>query len=228
MAEINSTPYQRAVGSLMYTMLGTRPDLAYAVGVLSQHSASPGTEHWAALQRVYKYLRGLSFLKLTFRGNKTSSLTPLGYVDADWAADINNRRSITGFVYLLADGAICWSSKKQHSTALSSTEVEYMAACNATKEALWLQSFLQELGYAQDPATTILIDNQSAMALAKNPAFHDRSKHIAIRYHFICEKVEDGIIQLEYVPTNDQVADIFTKGLSCEKHVCFIGRMGLF
>ena len=158
-AEIDPTPYQRAVGSLMYAMLGTRPDLAYSIGTLSQHSATPGNDHWAALQRVYRYLRGTSQLKLTFRGGSSSTTKPIGYADADWASDINDRRSISGYTYIIGGGAICWPSKKQHSTALSSTEAEYMAACNATKEAVWLRSFLQELKEKDDSPMTILIDN---------------------------------------------------------------------
>ncbi len=148
-------------------------------------------------------------------------------MDADWASDPIDRRSISGFTFLICGGAVSWSSKKQHSTALSSTEAEYMAASNATKEAIWLRTFLSELGFKMDAPLPLLIDNQSAIALAKNSAFHDRTKHIAVRYHFIREKYEAGEIDVSYVPTGDQVADVLTKGLPREKHTRFSRSMGL-
>ena len=229
-AEIDPKDYQRALGSLMYAMLGTRPDIAYAVGVLSQHAATPGEEHWTALMRVYRYLRGTSDLTLTYHGDEGESKSfpdPICYVDADWAADINDRRSISGHVFLMSGGAVCWSSKKQKSTALSSTEAEYMAASNATKEAIWVRTLLSELSQLSSGPTTLFIDNQSAMALAKNAAFHDRSKHIAVRHHFIREKLEDGDIDVHYVPTGDQTADVLTKALGREKHEKFIRGFGM-
>ncbi|CAL1698123.1 unnamed protein product [Somion occarium] len=228
--EIDAQEYQRALGSLMYAMLGTRPDIAYSVGILSQHAAKPGEEHWGALMRVYRYLRGMSDRKLVYQGAKGESKSfpdPVCFVDADWAADINDRRSISGYTFIMSGGAVCWSSKKQKSTALSSTEAEYMAASNATKEAIWIRTFLSELGQLTSGPTTLFIDNQSAMALAKNAAFHDRTKHIAVRHHFIREKLEDDEIDVHYVPTGDQTADVLTKGLSREKHERFIAGMGM-
>ena len=152
----------------------------------------------------------------------------LGYVDADWAGDMDDRRSISGYTFITARGAISWSSKKQPSIALSSTEAESMAATAAAKEATWLEVLFSEI----KPLLTrmpvkLLIDNQSAMSLAKNATFHNRTKHIAIRHHYIREKVDEGEIVLEYLPTAEQVADVLTKPLSREKHICFIEGMGL-
>jgi hypothetical protein len=209
----------------MYAMLATRPDLAFAVGVLSKHSATPGEEHWSALKRAYRYLRKTSDERLTFRGN--GEINPRGFVDADWASDNNDRRSITGQVFLMAGGAVSWQSKKQDSVALSSTEAEYMAASSATREALWISTFLNELTIIPIQPISLLIDNQSAISLAKNAVFHSRTKHIAIRYHFIRERVESGEVKLEYVPTNLQVADVLTKPLGREKHERFVEGMGL-
>ncbi|OBZ79951.1 Retrovirus-related Pol polyprotein from transposon TNT 1-94 [Grifola frondosa] len=225
-AEIDATPYQSALGSLMYAMLGTRPDLAFAVGALSKHAAHPGEEHWTALMHVYKYLRATTDLRLVYDGNAKGEF-PLCYVDANWASDVNDRRSVTGYVYIMSGAAISWSSKKQPSTALSSTEAEYMAMAGATKEALWLRTFLDEIQQLPAAATLLLVDNQSAMALAKNAAFHDRTKHIAVRHHFIRDELEEGHIRAEYVPTGDQVADVLTKALAREKHVRFTEGMGL-
>jgi transposase InsO family protein len=224
-AEVDVKTYQSALGALMYAMLATRPDIAYAVGVLSKYAATPGQAHWTALKRVYRYLRGTVNMCLTYRGNSEPDL--LAFVDADWASDINDRRSTTGFVFLISGGAVSWSSKKQTSVALSSTEAEYMAAAAATKEAIWLKTFLSELDFSKTHPITLQIDNQSAILLAKNAMFHERTKHIAIRYHFIREKLEEGEICVEYVPTNEQVADVLTKPLTREKHGRFVEGMGV-
>lgn len=220
--------YQSMLGSLMYLMIGTRPDLAYAVGALSQHAATPGKQHFEALKRAYRYVRATTDHSITYTGGTDGNTNLTGYVDADWATDINDRRSITGYVFNMCGGAVSWSSKKQHSTALSSTEAEYMAASNASKEAIWLRGLLLELGAIKnDFPIPLLIDNQSAIALVKNGEFHERTKHIGIRYHFIRERYEDGEIELEYCPTGDQVADALTKPLSREKLETFVGAMGV-
>ena len=224
---INVKTYQSMLGSLMYLMLGTRPYLAFAVGALSQHAATPGSAHLAALKRVYHYVRGTSDYALVYN-RSTNGLALTGYVDADWAADVNTRRSVTGYVFTLAGGAVSWASRKQHSTALSSTEAEYMAASQATTEAIWLRNLRRELKQLEAPYSgPLLIDNQSAIALIKNAEFHERTKHIAVRYHFIRERYESGEIAIEYCPTGDQVADVLTKGLSREKVERFSEKMGL-
>lgn len=224
--EVNNKSYQSALGALMYAMLATRPDLAFSVGALSRHAAAPGEAHWAALKRVYQYLRGTTDARLVYSGDSVRN--PFGYVDADWASDINDRRSITGYVFVLANGAVSWSSKKQTSVALSSTEAEYMAASAATKEAIWIRTLIRELNMIPSPKPTLLLlDNQSAMSLAKNSVFHDRTKHISIRHHFIREQLEMGEVAVDYISTNAQVADILTKGLTREKHIRFTKGMGI-
>ena len=140
---------------------------------------------------------------------------------------MNDRRSTSGYVFILAGAAVSWSSKKQTSVALSSTEAEYIASAHAAKELIWLRELLAGLDLATNSPTTLLMDNQSAIAIAKNPAFHERTKHIEVRYHFLKKMVEDEKIRLEYVPTTEQTADAMTKGLSREKHELFIGQMGL-
>jgi len=170
--EVDTKTYQSALGGLMYAMLATRPDLAYAVGVLSKHAACPRQAHFAALKRVYRYLCGTTDTRLIYR--KTSEMSLLGYIDMDWAGDVNDRCSISGYTFVTAGAAISWSSK-QPSVALSSTEAEYMAAAAAAKEATWLKLLFSEI----EPSLSctpikLLIDNQSAMSLAKNATFHDR------------------------------------------------------
>ena len=150
-----------------------------------------------------------------------------GFVDADWASDVNDRKSTSGFVFMLGGAAISWSSKKQTSVALSSTEAEYIAAAHATKEVVWLRRLLTELSLDLSPPTILHVDNQSAIAIARNPEFHDRTKHIEVRHHFLRHKVEAEEICLEYISTEDQVADVLTKGLVREKHERFSGAMGV-
>ena len=148
------------------------------------------------------------------------------FVDADWGAN-ENRRSIGGYIVILAGGAISWSCKKQGTVALSTTEAEYMALVQAAKENIWLQRLLKELGREAENAKTIYEDNQGAIALANNPEYHARTKHIDIQYHFVRECVENGDIKLEYCPTADMVADALTKALPKERHWKLLEKMGM-
>jgi len=150
-----------------------------------------------------------------------------GFVDADWASNINNRKSTSGFIFMLAGGTISWSSKKQSSVALSSTKAEYITGAHTAKEAIWLRHLLTKLGLEINAPTFLHIDNQSAIAIAKNPKFHNCTKHIKIHHHFLHAKVEAGEIELLYIPTSNQIADILTKGLCKEKHWAFAHKMGL-
>jgi hypothetical protein len=143
--EVEVQLYQRAVGALMYLMLGTRLDLAYTVAALGRHSACPGTDHQCALDRAFRYLRATKNWKLVFQRGAPNGTVLRGFVDADWASDVNDRKSTSGFVFMLAGGAVSWGSKKQSAVALSSTEAEYIAAAHAAKEVIWLQRLLFEL-----------------------------------------------------------------------------------
>ena len=132
----------------------------------------------------------------------------LGYCDSDWGASIDDRRSVSGLVFTIAGGAVTWQTQKQKSIALSTVEAEYMAACQAAKDAVWLRAFLIELGLNATAPTTIFCDSQGAMALAKNPEHHQRSKHIDLRYHFVREQVSSGTIALVYTSTTSMAADL--------------------
>jgi hypothetical protein len=145
----------------------------------------------------------------------------------DWANDVNDCRSTLGYIFILAGTAVSWSLKKQTSVALSSTEAKYIASMHTAKELIWLRELLTRLDLTTNSPTTLLMDNQSAIAIAKNPAFHKCMKHIEVRYHFLKKMVEDGKIRLDYIPTTEQMADAMTKGLSREKHELFVGQMGL-
>ena len=197
MAHMSKVPYASVVGSLMYAMVCTRPDIAHAVGVVSRYLNNPGKEHWMAVKWILKYLRGTTNQALCFGG---SNIALQGYVDADMAGDRDNRRSTTGYVFTVGGTAVSWVSKIQSVVALSTTEAEYVAATEASKEMIWLQRFMDELGKKHDMGT-LYSDSQSAIHLAKNSAFHSRTKHIQLKYHFIRSILEDGQLKLEKIHT---------------------------
>jgi hypothetical protein len=151
----------------------------------------------------------------------------IGFCDADWAGDIDQRKSTSGFVFFLGGGAICWSSKRQSTVALSTAEAEYMATTLACQEAIWLKELLTQIGLGMEGEITLLNDNQSALALAKNPTHHSRTKHIAIKYHFVREQLDCGSISLKYCSTADMIADVLTKGLPRVRHEDLTSQLGV-
>ena len=217
-------PYREALGALMYASVATRPDITFAISTLARFSQNPGPTHWTALKRVFAYLKGMRDFWLTLGGRESKLI---GYSDADGMSQ-ESRRPISGYTYLIG-GSISWSSKRQDIVTLSTTEAEYVALTHAAKEAIWLQNLLGELfptGKSPSPIT-INCDNQGAIALSKDDRFHARTKHIDIRFHFIRNSVETGLIQVQYCPTDDMVADILTKGLPHVKTKHFASLMGL-
>ena len=216
--------YQSMVGSLMYAMLATRPDLAQSIQQISQFSQKPTNTHEKAVKHALRYLNGTIDQGITYNGNLGMKLE--SWSDANWGGE-EGRESVSGFVFTLAGGAITYSSKKQGSVALSSTESEYMAILHALKEQIWLLRFLREIGYDISNQNLIYCDNQSAIALAHNPEHHARTKHIDIQYHFVRNCVEDGTTQLEYCPMEDMVADGLTKALGPERHRKLAKLMGM-
>lgn len=216
--EMQRVPYRSAVGSLMYLMVATRPDLAAAVGVVSRFMESPGVAHWQAVKRIFRYLRGTTDMALELGGCDDGGVVLQGFCDSDWGGDPDSRRSTTGYIFSLGTGSISWSSKRQATVALSSTEAEYVAASFATREVLWLRTLLEEIGCKQERPTLVRSDNQGAIALVRNPVHHQRTKHIAIQHHFVREQFENAVVDFKYVATAQQAADILTKPLSRDKH----------
>ncbi|PIL25727.1 hypothetical protein GSI_11477 [Ganoderma sinense ZZ0214-1] len=210
--DMRDVPYREAVGSLMYAAMGTRPDVTFAVTALSQFMQNPGRAHWDAIKRVLRYLKGTRELWLVY-GDDNNGLH--SFSDADWGSSMEHRHSISGYVFTLDGGAISWSSKKQNVVALSSTEAEYIALTHATKEAIWLRYVLADVLHPELSSFPVRLcsDNRSAIALAKDNAFHPRTKHIDIRYHFIREAVDNHNVALEYRRTEDMPTDLFTKAL---------------
>jgi hypothetical protein len=222
--EMRRNPYRSIVGSLMYAMIATRPDLAVAVGTLSRYLENPGMQHWNQAKRVLRYLKSTQNVGLEFK-SKEGSL--VGYSDADWAGDIDTRRSTTGYLFYLGQALVSWNSKLQPTVALSSTEAEYLALTAAVKEALWIRTFLQDLGIHDNNTTTVYSDNQGCLALAKNPVYHGRTKHIDVRHHFIRNNIENGDIVVDYCRTDHMPADMLTKPLARTKFEEHKSRLGL-
>jgi len=203
--------YQQLIGSLLYAMIVSRPDISFAVTKLAQYSHNPSTSHLAAAKHLIRYLKGTADLGICYRGSSGAGL--IGYSDSDWAADRDDRRSMGAHVFLLAQGAVCWSSKKQHVVSLSSTEAEYMSLSQTAAQAAWIRSFLGELGMHLKGAITIVGDNKGSIDIANNPIVGRGTKHIAIRYHFIRDCVSCGQITLLRYPSSHITADTLTKSL---------------
>jgi len=241
LSQHDSTLYRSIVGSIMYLMLATRQDLSYAVGAVSQFSSAPSIDHLAALHHILRYIRVSAHLQLYLTRcsafEATPQATPLtkphypkilwdtkitGYSDSDRAGCLDSHHSTGAYIFLAGQLPVTWSSKAQPTVALSSTEAEYMALTQATKEAIQLHFLLSEIldcQYKKLPSITIFADNQGCIALAYNPEDHAPTKHIDIQHHFVREKVEGGEVSLEYTPIGVMVADCLTKALPREKFV---------
>jgi hypothetical protein len=222
--DMSDVPYRNAVGSLMYLMVCTRPDIANAVGIVSQYMQNPGRAHWSAVQHIFRYLRGTSGASLELGGDPHNKIILSGFSDSDYAGDLDGRKSTSGYCFSLGRGMISYQSKRQPCVALSTTEAEYMACCSAAREAIWLRGGLSELGFEQKLPTLIHEDNQGCIALVRNPVNHERTKHIDVRFHFIRDSVEKGLVIIRYCATKDMIADILTKPLHRPQHLlCFQG-----
>lgn len=221
--ELKTIPYQQAIGSLLFAAQCTRPDISMAVNMLSRFNKDPRKEHWSAVKRVFRYLKGTLSTRLCYR--KETNIDFLAYSDADWANDVNERKSTTGYVTLFQGGAISWSSKRQPTVALSSTEAEYMALSAVTQEVIWLRSLSEEINPSnKKEATVIYCDNRSAIDLASTSSFHPRSKHIDVRHHFIRDKISQNEIRISSVSTNDMIADSLTKAVFL-KNICIVQNL---
>ena len=209
--EFDKVKYQSAVGSLLYLSTRSRPDIAFAVGNAARYCAQPTQLHWSAVKRILRYLKGTTHLGLMYRPDNS---TLVGYSDADWAGDTNDRKSTSGYVFMMSGSAISWRSKKQSSVALSTAEAEYIALSSATQEAMWLRQLLSSLkDFPLSEPTIIYEDNQSTICMAKNNQSHGRSKPVDIKFHFVREQVEQQTIKVTYCKSEEMNADIFTKGI---------------
>jgi len=219
--------YATIIGSIMFPSLVGRPDIAYAANRLAQFTKNPKPKHWTAVKRLLRYLKGTKNYKLTYGRSDELLHNELSiYCDVDWASE-GDRKSISGYVVTIAGGAIAWSSKKQGTIALSTGEAEYVAATHVAKQVLWHCSILRELEFPLPDTSTILLDNQAALAIARHPECHSRTKHIDIAYHFLRDLVENRTIDMIYIDTEYNVADLFTKGLPRGVHQNFTTEIGV-
>jgi hypothetical protein len=186
----------------------------------------PSTNHWAAVKQILRYIQGTKDYGCRYRAGHASPVL-LGYSDSDHAGDVGDRKSTSGQVYFLGNNLVTWSSQKQKCVATSSCEAEYIAASNATCQGIWLSRLLGEMEGTEPSMFKLLIDNKSAIALAKNPVHHDRSEHIDIKYHSIREHIEKGRVEVAYVRTHDQLADILTKALGRVRFIEMRQKLGV-
>ncbi|KAJ9540535.1 hypothetical protein OSB04_027041 [Centaurea solstitialis] len=226
--KMKSVPYASAIGSIMYAMLCIRPDVAYSVSVASRYQQNPGESHWVAVKNILKYLRRTKEMFLVFGGTE-DEISVTGYSDASFQTDRDDFRSQSGYVFTLNGGAISWKSSKQDTIADSTTEAEYIAACDAAKEAVWLKNFLSDLRVVTSISRPIDIfcDNSGAVAQAKEPRDHHKSRHVLRKYHLIREIIGRGDVRICKIPTEDNVADPLTKPLARAKHEGHANSIGM-
>ncbi|XP_065075013.1 uncharacterized protein LOC135698808 [Ochlerotatus camptorhynchus] len=217
MEEMKSVPYKEAVGCLSFAAQVTRPDIAFAVNVVSQYSANPGRPHWEAVKRIIRYLKGTITKKLEYSTSGPADI--VGYSDADWGGDADDRKSTTGYVFMMQGGAISWNVKKQPTVALSSCEAEYMAMSRTIQEAMWWSNLQSQ--FCEAKPISVCCDNQSAISIANNGSYNPRTKHVSIRYHFVHDSLQHGVVQLSYTSTTEQPADGFTKPMTVQKQQKF-------
>lgn len=221
--KVNSTNYKQMIGSLMYLTV-TRPDLCYVVSLLARFMEAPTLLHEMAVKRVCRYLKGTTELGILYKREGEETL--LAYSDSDYAGDLDDRKSTSGYVFNVNSAAVAWSSKKQPVVSLSTTEAEFIAAAACACQSVWMQRVLGNLGKKKCKCV-IYCDNSSTIKLSKNPVMHGRSKHIDVRFHFLRDLVTDGIVELVHCGSKEQLADIMTKPLKLEQFLKMREQLGL-
>lgn len=204
----DSFRYRSVVGALQYLTL-TRPDISFVVNKVCQFLSQPTEVHWEAVKRILRYIKGTLDTGLQIRKSMSTGVSI--FTDADWAGCVDDRRSTGGFAVFVGPNLISWSSKKQPTVLRSSTEAEYKALANGAAEAIWIDSVLKELGVPQQRTPILWCDNLGATYLTANSVFHARTKHIEIDFHFVRERVAAGALEVRFISTDDQLADVFTK-----------------
>lgn len=220
---MNKVPYAEAIGSLMYLMTGSRPDISFCISLLSRYMSNPGPAHWEAVKWLFRYIKGTNHLSLCYR-KTDDSIKVEGYVDASYASDYDNRKSTSAYYIFVAGNCVSWKSQLQPIVSLSSTEAEFIAATEAIKELIWVRGLLSEIKIS-DESAVLKIDSQSAIYLCKDPMLHERSKHIDVRYYFIRDIIANGQVCIQKVKGNLNIADFGTKIVPFNKF-CFC-RKGL-
>ena len=218
--EVDTTQYRRLVGSLLY-LAHTRQDLAFSVGYVSRCMQRPTMEHQQAVKRIIRYVAGTLDHGLYYP-RCPGGAHFIRYNDSDHAGDIDTSKSTSGIIFFLGKCLVSWQLVKQPVVAMSSCEADYVAASTASTQALWLAQLLSDLLGRDTGAVDFRVDSKSALALARNPVFHERSKHIRVRYHFIRGCLEEGSVKASYINTKDELADLFTKPLGRSSSLSFV------
>ncbi|CAN6445040.1 unnamed protein product [Victoria cruziana] len=221
----NPTPFRQLVGALSYLTI-TRPDISHAVHTISQFQHRPTSVHMGAAMRIVRYVKN-SLNKGLFLSS-SSTLSLYAYTDADWGGDPNNRHFTTGLCVFLGDFLISWRCKKQSKVSLSSTEAEYRAMATTTMELVWLKSLLKDMGVSSVNNVKLFCDNKSAIYIASNHTFHERTKHIEMDCHYVREEVLMKNLELAYVPSEFQLRDFFTKSLPSPRFHMLLGKFSVF
>lgn len=218
-------PYRELLGSVMYQMLCVRPNLCFPVSYLGRFQQCPTEIHWKTLKRTVRYLKATSSMGLVY-AREDESKPLVGYVDSDWASDLEDRKSVTGFIFKVFGSSVSWASRKQATVSTSSSEAEYVALSAAVSEAIFLNGLLEDLNCKADGPVPIFEDNRGCIGMARNPE-SKRVKHIDIKHHFVRDNVAAGIIQIEPISTMDQQADIFTKSLDTSRFQILRSMIGV-
>jgi hypothetical protein len=209
--DVDQSSYRSMIGSLLY-ITTSRPDIMHVVGMVGRYQSAPKQSHLLAVKRIFRYLKETMNYGLWYPKNQNFQLSV--YSDVDWANCMDERKSTSGGAFYLGDSLVAWLSKKQGSTSLSTTEAEYIAVATCCTQVLWMIQTLADLEVKYTAPIPIHCDNTSAISVSKNPVFHSKTKHIPIKYHFLREQVTNQIVQVLYIPTTEQIADIFTKPLA--------------
>ncbi|XP_031111850.1 secreted RxLR effector protein 161-like [Ipomoea triloba] len=220
-------PYASVVGSLGYVQVCTRPDIAFAVGMLGRYQSNPGLDHWRAAKKVMRYLKGTKDHMLVFK--QTDLLDVIGYSDSDFAGCVDSRKSTSGYIFIMASGAISWRSVKQTLIATSTMEAEFVSCFEATSQGVWLKNFISGLRIMDSISKPLKVycDNSAAVFLAKNNKSGSRSKHIDIKFLAIRERIKEKVVVIQHISTELMLADPLTKGMPPFKFKDLVGKMGL-
>jgi hypothetical protein len=228
---MKNVPYASAVGSLMYAQVCTRPDIAFAVNALGRYLSDPGMGHWKAVKKVFRFLQGTKDYMLTYK--KSDQLQVIGYSDSDFGGCLDDQKSTSGLIFLMAGGAVSWKSVKQTLTATSTMEAEYVACYEATRQAMWLKNLISGFLIVESISRPLVIycDNTAAVSFSHNNKKSSRSKHFDVKLMFVREKIMEFQTRIEHIATENMLADPLTKGLAVgvfQNHVTHMGLVKSF
>jgi hypothetical protein len=224
---MRNKPYVSAIGALMYLAIAMRPNIAHTIGVLCRFMSKLGPAHWKAAKHLFCYLRGFDNYRLTYAPDLSSSQLFTTYSDTDHSGNPANSRSTSAYAVEIDTGAVSWMSRLQSIVALSTTEAEFISAISAGQQIVWMYSFLGSLGNSFDAPSLLLVDNQSVIQVARNPEHHGRMKNLDLRFFWLRNMVNSGVIAVRYIPTTDMAADLLTKALACLKVASALPQLGL-